>query len=63
MDLTPPVSGTVRDSLPGQPESKFHSDPAIIEASWEGFSDPESGLDSSQADVVRKLKGNLCPAL
>ena len=59
MDLTPPVEGTVKDGLPDEPDIMYSSDPATVAASWQGFADPESGLDTSQADVVRKLQGVL----
>ena len=59
VDLTLPVEGTVKDGLTDESDIKYSSNPATVAASWQGFSDPESRLDTSQADVVRKLQGVL----
>ena len=49
--------GSVKDGLPGEPDTVYSSNPATVAASWDGFSDPESGLDTSQVEILRTTKG------
>ncbi|XP_033637389.1 uncharacterized protein LOC117298318 isoform X2 [Asterias rubens] len=55
VDLTPPVQGSVYDGLlPGPTDLEFSSKPATVSAQWQGFSDPESGIEDYQVTVYRK---------
>ncbi|XP_022102001.1 uncharacterized protein LOC110985344 [Acanthaster planci] len=55
VDLTPPIQGSVYDGLlPGPTDLEFSSKPATVEAQWEGFSDPDSGIEDYQVTVYRK---------
>ena len=55
VDLTPPVQGSIRDGLLPEPmDLEFSSKPATVAAHWEGFYDPESGIEDYQVTVYRK---------
>ena len=55
VDLTPPVQGSVYDGLfPGPADLEFSSKPATVSAQWQGFSDPESGIEDYQVTIYRK---------
>ncbi|KAI8487523.1 hypothetical protein Bbelb_347570 [Branchiostoma belcheri] len=43
VDRSPPLPGHVHESLPGQTDTDYQQD-LIIQASWEGFYDRESGV-------------------
>ncbi|XP_078696304.1 uncharacterized protein LOC144924691 isoform X1 [Branchiostoma floridae x Branchiostoma belcheri] len=43
VDVSPPLPGHVHDSLPNQTDTDYQQD-LIIQASWEGFYDRESGV-------------------
>ncbi|XP_078696223.1 uncharacterized protein LOC144924666 [Branchiostoma floridae x Branchiostoma belcheri] len=43
VDRSPPLAGHVHDSLPNQTDTDYQQD-LIIQASWEGFYDRESGV-------------------
>ncbi|XP_035696852.1 uncharacterized protein LOC118430249 [Branchiostoma floridae] len=43
VDASPPLPGHVHDSLPGETDTDYQQD-VIIQASWEGFFDRESGV-------------------
>ncbi|KAJ4456049.1 putative Versican core protein [Paratrimastix pyriformis] len=60
VDITPPVRGTVYLGTSGV-ERRFHTDPTTIAASWFGFSDPESPIDS--IDVSLFLVEGTAPTL
>lgn len=52
MDFTPPTPGTVNDSRDGIPDAEYISDVASVEASWDGFADPESGIAKFKISVL-----------
>ncbi|XP_071798137.1 uncharacterized protein [Asterias amurensis] len=55
VDLTPPVQGSVYDGLlPGTKDLDFSSKPATVSARWQGFSDPESGIEDYRVTIYRK---------
>ncbi|XP_038050728.1 uncharacterized protein LOC119723897 [Patiria miniata] len=59
VDLTPPLQGSVYDGLlPGPTDLEFSSKPATVEAQWQGFSDPDSGIDDYQVTIYRKHDGS-----
>ena len=57
VDVTSPVTGHVADGLLDGEDVEFASDPAIVAAHWEGFYDPESGLDTASVAILRKHQG------
>ncbi|XP_070204336.1 uncharacterized protein [Littorina saxatilis] len=51
VDLTPPIAGRVVDGDDINNDVDYTSEAASIAAAWEGFSDPETGIDSYTLSV------------
>ena len=51
MDLTPPTTGIVHDGLTPGEDIKYSSRPSTVDANWEGFEDPESGIYSQTLHI------------
>ncbi|XP_038050876.1 uncharacterized protein LOC119724026 [Patiria miniata] len=55
VDLTPPIQGDVYDGLlPAPNDLAFSSRPATVGSHWQGFSDPDSGIEDYQVTVYCK---------
>ena len=54
IDLTPPVEGTVIDGdKDGFTDLAYSASTARVSLQWQGFFDPESGIDSFSVKVLR----------
>ena len=54
VDITEPIAGRVKDGLPNEPDTEFSSEAAMASVSWDGFYDPESGIDRYITTFIRK---------
>ncbi|XP_053407458.1 uncharacterized protein LOC123547213 isoform X2 [Mercenaria mercenaria] len=52
VDVTPPISGHVKDGKKNEGELSFSSETVSKFANWDGYYDPESGIDHYKVDVV-----------